>query len=69
MELTNSADLPKHVRRQRRLADLTQYELADAIGRQQAWVSAFERGLVRAQPRDLEAFAKVLGVSTRADSA
>jgi transcriptional regulator with XRE-family HTH domain len=58
--------MAKHVIKTfRNLADLSQYELADAIGRNQSWLSQVERGRKTPSLDDIAKLAHALNVDPK----
>lgn len=57
----DSAVLDRHVMRAlRRLYEIPQTDLADAIGRSQFYISAIERGAATPTPREIQIITKIL---------
>ena len=55
-------DVPQRIRLFRRLANLSQRDIAAALGRSQGWMSLVECGYRELTPQELTALASALGL-------
>ncbi len=62
-------EFAEKVRFYRRVANVTQIELARAIERSQSWVQRVETGYTRPLPEDIQKLEAALGVELREEAA